>query len=321
MRGLPVLLRSATPRPFTTLLMCSLGARDLSEKSGATGVHGSHMGGRSVGQKKIRHHVNPLKDVHMRPLDLPPRWPEHHFADPLLPLHVDIGCARGVFCLDLATAAPELNVCGLEIRDLLAETASQDAKRLGLGNAAFFAANANVNLDALLSGAAETGQLQSVSIQYACKPTATASLFYSLALTHARCVLLLRRFPDPWFKKRHVKRRVVQPALIQTIASHLPPGGLLWMQSDVLDVASDMRETTRLAEPLRLRDARDDLDDWGVERPAFLQDVQTERERASAALERPVYRCLFVRSERDDDSAGGQYWKDGQGFVKDPRAA
>ena len=185
MRGLPVLLRSATPRPFTTLLMCSLGARDLSEKSGATGVHGSHMGGRSVGQKKIRHHVNPLKDVHMRPLDLPPRWPEHHFADPLLPLHVDIGCARGVFCLDLATAAPELNVCGLEIRDLLAETASQDAKRLGLGNAAFFAANANVNLDALLSGAAETGRLQSVSIQYACKPTATASLFYSLALTRA----------------------------------------------------------------------------------------------------------------------------------------
>lgn len=93
------------------------------------------------------------------------------------------------------------------------------------------------------------------------------------------------------------------------------------MQSDVLDVASDMRETTRLAEPLRLRDARDDLDDWGVERPAFLQDVQTERERASAALERPVYQCLFVRSDRDDDSAGGQYWKDGQGFVKDPRAA
>ena len=185
MRGLPVLLRSATPRPFTTLLMCSLGARDLSEKSGATGVHGSHMGGRSVGQKKIRHHVNPLKDVHMRPLDLPPRWPEHHFADPLLPLHVDIGCARGVFCLDLATAAPELNVCGLEIRDLLAETASQDAKRLGLGNAAFFAANANVNLDALLSGAAETGRLQSVSIQYACKHTATASIFYSLALTRA----------------------------------------------------------------------------------------------------------------------------------------
>ena len=45
MRGLPVLLRSATTRPFTTLLMCSLGARDLSEKSGATGVHGSHMGG------------------------------------------------------------------------------------------------------------------------------------------------------------------------------------------------------------------------------------------------------------------------------------
>ena len=31
--------------------------------------------------------------------------------------------------------------------------------------------------------------------------------------------------------------------LVRTIADHLPPGGWLWMQSDVLDVAQDMRET------------------------------------------------------------------------------
>ena len=65
------------------------------------------------------------------------------------------------------------------------------------------------------------------------------------------------------------------------------------MQSDVQDVALHMRETVRAAEPVRLRDARDDLHDWSVERPEALRGVTTERERASAALERPVYRCLF----------------------------
>ena len=60
------------------------------------------------------------------------------------------------------------------------------------------------------------------------------------------------------------------------------------------ELALDMRETVRSAEPTRLRDARDDIDDWGVERPDGLHGTQTERERASAELERPVYRCLFV---------------------------
>ena len=47
----------------------------------------------------------------------------------------------------------------------------------------------------------------------------------------------------------------MQPALVHDIAAHLPKGGWLWMQSDVHDVAVDMRETVRAAEPVRLRDA------------------------------------------------------------------
>ena len=211
----------------------------------------------------------------MKPLGLPERWPERSFAVPSQPLHVDVGCARGVFCLDLAAACPDVNVAGLEIRAPLAQAAEADAQRLGLGNAAFFAANANVNLDALLRSAAPSCPLRSVSIQ----------------------------FPDPWFKTRHHKRRVVQPELIRSIAAALPEGGWLWMQSDVLDVARDMRETVRAAAPMRLRDSRDDLDDWSAVRPEGLRGVQTERERASAALERQVYRCLFVRTGAADDEA------------------
>ena len=109
-----------------------------------------------------------------------------------------------------------------------------------------------------------------------------------------RC-LVRRRFPDPWFKSRHKKRRVVQPELVTVLADHLPPGGWLWMQSDVLDVAEDMRETVRATEPLRLIDQRDEIDDWTADKPPGLLGVETERERASAALERPVHKCLFVK--------------------------
>lgn len=230
------------------------------------------MGGRSVGnKKKVRHHVNPLKSVHMQRLELPERWVDSRFRDPELPMHVDIGCARGVFCLDLAAKDPALNVVGLEIRSVLAEAANEDAENLGMGNAAFYACNANVNLRPLLERAGDGGArtLRSASIQ----------------------------FPDPWFKLRHKKRRVVQPELVTVLADHLPPGGWLWMQSDVLDVAQDMRETVRATEPERLIDQRADPEDWTAEKPPGLLGVETERERASAALERPVYKCLFVKPE------------------------
>ncbi|XP_043695131.1 tRNA (guanine-N(7)-)-methyltransferase [Telopea speciosissima] len=47
--------------------------------------------------------------------------------------------------------------------------------------------------------------------------------------------------PDPHFKKRHHKRRVVQKPLVDSILKNLHPGGQVFLQSDVLEVALDMR--------------------------------------------------------------------------------
>jgi len=49
------------------------------------------------------------------------------------------------------------------------------------------------------------------------------------------------QFPDPHFKKRHRKRRIFQPDLVQTICDLLPEGGQLFLQSDVEDVSCAMR--------------------------------------------------------------------------------
>jgi tRNA (guanine-N7-)-methyltransferase len=47
-------------------------------------------------------------------------------------------------------------------------------------------------------------------------------------------------FPDPWHKKRHHKRRLIQPAFVRMIASRLRPGGLLHLATDWDDYAAQM---------------------------------------------------------------------------------
>ncbi|MBI1275116.1 tRNA (guanosine(46)-N7)-methyltransferase TrmB [bacterium] len=49
-------------------------------------------------------------------------------------------------------------------------------------------------------------------------------------------------FPDPWPKKRHHKRRIVEPALLCVLARVMKPGGVLWLATDIEDYAEWMME-------------------------------------------------------------------------------
>lgn len=49
-------------------------------------------------------------------------------------------------------------------------------------------------------------------------------------------------FPDPWHKKRHHKRRLIQPPLVDLLASRLKPGGRLHCATDWEDYAQQMLE-------------------------------------------------------------------------------
>jgi tRNA (guanine-N7-)-methyltransferase len=49
-------------------------------------------------------------------------------------------------------------------------------------------------------------------------------------------------FPDPWHKKRHHKRRLIQPPLVELLASRLKPGGRLHCATDWEDYAQQMLE-------------------------------------------------------------------------------
>jgi tRNA (guanine-N7-)-methyltransferase len=47
-------------------------------------------------------------------------------------------------------------------------------------------------------------------------------------------------FPDPWHKKRHHKRRLIQPAFVATLVQHLQPGGYLHLATDWQPYAEQM---------------------------------------------------------------------------------
>jgi tRNA (guanine-N7-)-methyltransferase len=56
-------------------------------------------------------------------------------------------------------------------------------------------------------------------------------------------------FPDPWHKKRHNKRRLIQPAFVATLVRHIRPGGYLHCATDWEPYAQQMLEVLN-AEPL-----------------------------------------------------------------------
>ena len=72
-------------------------------------------------------------------------------------------------------------------------------------------------------------------------------------------------FPDPWHKKRHHKRRLVQPAFARLVAERLAPGGVLRLATDWAEYAVQMREVLDAEGALVTLSTRED---GCVERPA-----------------------------------------------------
>lgn len=126
----------------------------------------------------MRQHVNPLSRFFQIEKDLPE--PKELFSNIDLPIHIDIGCARGKFLLEMASYNKSWNYLGLEIREPLVVSAEKKRLDLQINNLRYLFCNANVSLDSLLSNL-NANQVKVVSIQ----------------------------FPDPWFKLRHRKRRLI----------------------------------------------------------------------------------------------------------------
>jgi len=97
-------------------------------------------------------------------------------------------------------------------------------------------------------------------------------------------------FPDPWHKKRHHKRRQVQPEWTQLIRRKLKIGGYLHMATDWQEYAEHMLTTLENAEGFTNQSARSDY----IERPDYRPI--TKFEQRGTRLGHGVWDLMFLRS-------------------------
>ena len=145
----------------------------------------------------------PGPDLRVLPEDVTEKgWSALFAGDVPAPLRIvlEIGFGRGEFLIELARAAPHVAHVGVE---LSARRVHKQARRL--------AKDALRNIR-LVRGRGEE---------------ALAELFASDSLD-----AVWINFSDPWPKKRHHRRRLVQPALVASIADRLVAGGALHVATD-----------------------------------------------------------------------------------------
>jgi tRNA (guanine-N7-)-methyltransferase len=179
-------------------------------------------------------------------------------------IEVEIGCADAQFLFERAeqARAAGLERCevGLEIRHEFIEPVSARAQELGLDVRAFFS-NASVDLPHYF----QAGQV--------------ARFFIN--------------FPDPYFKRRQHKRRVMADELVKDIWGALAPGGELFFQSDVWDLALDAMDTIEGQDALFVNAAGP----WSFWKQGNPYGCRSRREQGCAEEGLPVWRMLYRRRD------------------------
>ncbi len=173
------------------------------------------------------------------------------------PLEVEIGSGKGLFLANAALSRPENDFIGLEVAFKYARYTAARLAKLGLTNAV------SLHGDGLA--------------------------FMNESITDDSLRAFHVYFPDPWWKKRHRRRRVLNEQLLADVVRTLEPGGKLHFWTDVkeyFDVSLELiASVTPLEGPLAVE-----------ERPAEHHlDYLSHFERRTRMNEEPVYRSEFVK--------------------------
>ena len=174
------------------------------------------------------------------------------------PRTLEIGFGNGEHLAALAAAHPERDYLGIEVH------------RPGVGHLLLLASTNNLtNVRASSHDAVEVLREQ----------IAPASLDEVLVL-----------FPDPWHKKRHHKRRLIQPPFVELIASRLRAGGVLRLATDWEEYALQMLEVLTASDTLF-----SNLSPSGNWMPRPEERAPTRFEKRGARLGHGVWDLAFER--------------------------
>lgn len=171
-------------------------------------------------------------------------------------VEIEIGFGRGFFLLNRSRMRPNSNILGIEINRKWATKVSQRCKNEQLFHTYVLAGDAREVLPRL-------------------KPNGSISRFFI-------------HFPDPWWKKRHRKRCIVNDVVLQQVTRLLRPQGEFFVQTDVEERVAEYIEKIRSYPELRLQTDSGLIGDnpYGI---------PSNRERHAVEDGIPVYRVLAIR--------------------------
>lgn len=204
--------------------------------------------------------IDPSLDLtgHLKTFDqLPNPWDLSALFDAQAPLEVEVGSGKGLFLQNAARATPQHNFLGIEVAHKYARFSAARLAKRGLTNAVMVSGDGMRVFRELLPAA-------------------------SLAAVHVY-------FPDPWWKQRHRKRRVLTLDFLVDVARTLEMGGVLHFWTDVEEY---FRSTLKLLakvpdlrgpEPVEEKSPEHDL------------DYRTHFERRKRKDGLSIYRSLFTR--------------------------
>jgi tRNA (guanine-N7-)-methyltransferase len=173
------------------------------------------------------------------------------------PLEVELGFGRPHFLLERAREAPDHDIVGIEWKGRWPHLVWQKQARGEARNVRAIHGNAWLLFGALFG------------------PSSLRAVYLN--------------FPDPWWKSKHRKRRIVSDAFARLIASRLERGGMLMLQTDVASLLEDMLERFEAQPEL--------VNPHGPGRLAPEKPVgaSSHRERRCRAEDIPVFRAVLQK--------------------------
>ena len=208
----------------------------------------------------MRQHVNPLSKNFFETDPIPPL--NQVFENPKLPLHLDIGCASGDFLFELSLKNKNWNYLGIEIREKLVLNANLKMKSREHNNLYFFFGNANNIFD----NSKNKSLIDSI----------TSISFY---------------FPDPWFKKKHHKRRVIQPQFINFLSNSMQTRSLIFIKTDVKELFDYMEVT--ILESIKFKKLANE--DFRFNESFNPNKIQTNREKYVILNQLKTYEGIYMK--------------------------
>jgi tRNA (guanine-N7-)-methyltransferase len=202
-----------------------------------------------------RRAIEELGPLYTLPFDDKPLKPSGIFPEPK-PLILEIGFGMGLATWQIALGRPEFNYLGVEVHSPGVGRLLMEIRDRGISNLKIIQHDAVEVLQAMIA----PGGLAGLHIFY----------------------------PDPWPKKRHHKRRLMRPALVDLMASRLAPGAYLYFVTDIEDYANQTMEVLGACGALK--------NAYEAFAPKMEWRPRTKFEGRAMKESRPCFELFFVKA-------------------------